>query len=163
MQSTWDLIVVGAGILGSSHAYFAAQRGWRVLLLERSDWPADASVRNFGTLMAGSLAGEWRRRGLESIAWYRELSTLAGFDFRPCGSLYHVTTELEATILEEFAALGADKSGICELMQPTRALRINPLLRPDQVRLTLFFPGDARGASRALAEADSLDDARVEG
>jgi FAD dependent oxidoreductase TIGR03364 len=150
MQSTWDLIVVGAGILGSSHAYFAAQRGWRVLLLERSDWPAEASVRNFGTLMAGSLAGEWRRRGLESIAWYRELAPRAGFEFQPCGSLYHVTTDLEATLLEEFASLGAEKSGACELMQTTRALRINPLLRIDQVRLALFFPGDARVEPRGL-------------
>src|SRR4051794_11807949 len=121
MQSNWDLIVVGAGILGSSHAYFAAQRGWRVLLLERGEWPTEASVRNFGTLMAGSLTGEWRRRGVESIAWYQEASRGAGFDFRPCGSLYHVTTDLEASILEEFASLGADKTGPCELMEPIRA------------------------------------------
>ena len=73
MQPTWDLIVIGAGILGTAHAYYAARRGWRVLLLERGDWPGAASVRNFGTLMAGSLVGEWRRRGLESIAFYREL------------------------------------------------------------------------------------------
>ena len=42
----WDLIVVGAGVLGSFHAYFAARRGWRTLLLERGDWPGEASVRN---------------------------------------------------------------------------------------------------------------------
>src|SRR5262249_23183604 len=90
MQPVWDLIVVGAGILGTSHAYHAARRGWRVLLLERGDWPGEASVRNFGTLMAGSLAGEWRRRGMESIALYRELASLAGFTFSASGSLYHV-------------------------------------------------------------------------
>jgi D-hydroxyproline dehydrogenase subunit beta len=150
MQSSWDLIVVGAGILGSSHAYFAAQRGWRVLLLERNDWPAEASVRNFGTLMAGSLTGEWRRRGLESIAWYGEVAARAGIDFRPCGSLYHVTTDLEAIILEEFVKLGSEVAGKCELLQPGKALLINPLLRSDLVRLALFFPGDARVEPRSL-------------
>ena len=75
MQPTWDLIVVGAGILGTSHAYHAARRGWRVLLLERGDWPGEASVRNFGTLMAGSLTGEWRRRGMPvQMGWHPNLT-----------------------------------------------------------------------------------------
>jgi FAD dependent oxidoreductase TIGR03364 len=150
MQSRWDLIVVGAGILGTSHAYFAAQRGWRVLLLERGDWPGEASVRNFGTLMAGSLTGEWRRRGMESIAWYRRLAVEAGFEFRPCGSLYHVTTALEAAILEEFVRLGPEQTGACELMDVGRAATINPLMARDKVKLTLFFPDDARVEPRGL-------------
>ena len=121
MQPTWDLIVIGAGILGTCHAHFAAQRGWRVLLIERGDWPGEASVRNFGTLMAGSLIGDWRRRGIESIAWYRELAPQAGFEFHPCGSLYHVTTPAEAAVLEEFARSGSTADCRCELLEPARA------------------------------------------
>jgi FAD dependent oxidoreductase TIGR03364 len=150
MQSTWDLIIVGAGILGTSHAYFAAQRGWRVLLLERSDWPAEASVRNFGTLMAGSLTGEWRRRGMESIAFYRDLAPQAGFHFSPCGSLYQVTTPVEADILEEFAKLAPRDACRCELLDPSRAVALNPLLQREHVRLALFFPDDARVEPRSL-------------
>jgi FAD dependent oxidoreductase TIGR03364 len=150
MQPTWDLLVIGAGILGTAHAYFAAKRGWRVHLLERGDWPGEASVRNFGTLMAGSLAGEWRQRGMESIAVYRELAPLAGFDFYPCGSLYHVTTPVEAAVLEEFARLPPGERCRCELLEPSRAAALNPLLRLEQVRLTLFFPDDARVEPRRL-------------
>jgi FAD dependent oxidoreductase TIGR03364 len=150
MQPSWDLIVIGAGILGTAHAYYAAKRGWRVLLLERGDWPGEASVRNFGTLMAGSLAGEWRQRGLESIAFYRELAPLAGFIFSPSGSLYHVTTPVEAAVLEEFARLAPEQRCRCELMEPGRALKLNPLLRQEQVRLALFFPDDARVEPRGL-------------
>jgi FAD dependent oxidoreductase TIGR03364 len=150
MQPTWDLLVIGAGILGTSHAYYAAKRGWRVLLLERSDWPGEASVRNFGTLMAGSLAGEWRRRGMESIAFYRELAPLAGFDFFPSGSLYHVTTPIEAAVLEEFAQLSPGERCRCELLEPSRAAALNPLLLREQVRSALFFPDDARLEPRAL-------------
>jgi FAD dependent oxidoreductase TIGR03364 len=150
MQPTWDLIVVGAGILGTSHAFYAARRGWRVLLLERGDWPGEASVRNFGTLMAGSLTGEWRRRGMESIALYRELAPQAGFQFYPCGSLYQVTTPVEAAILEEFVQLAPEQGCRCELLEPSRALALNPLLQREHVRLALFFPDDARIEPRGL-------------
>src|SRR5208282_4752592 len=134
MQPTWDLIVIGAGILGTSHAYYAAKRGWRVLLLERGDWPGEASVRNFGTLMAGSLTGEWRRRSMESIKFYRELEPLAGFDFKPSGSLYHVTTPVEVAVLEEFAKLGPHDGCRCELLEPSQAAALNPLLNRKHVR-----------------------------
>ncbi|HTU17860.1 MAG TPA: TIGR03364 family FAD-dependent oxidoreductase [Gemmataceae bacterium] len=150
MQPTWDLIVVGAGILGTAHAYFAAQRGWRVLLLERGDWPGEASVRNFGTLMAGSLTGEWHRRGMESIAFYRELAPQAGFHFYPCGSLYQVTTPVEAAILEEFVQLAPRHACRCELLDPSGAVALNPLLQREYVRLALFFPDDARIEPRGL-------------
>jgi FAD dependent oxidoreductase TIGR03364 len=150
MQPDWDLVVVGAGILGTSHAYYAAKRGWRVLLLERGDWPGEASVRNFGTLMAGSLVGDWRRRGMESIAFYRELAPQAGFAFFPSGSLYQVTTPVEAAVLEEFAQLAPGEGCRCELLDPARALELNPLLERRHVRLTLFFPDDARVEPRGL-------------
>jgi FAD dependent oxidoreductase TIGR03364 len=150
MGLSWDLIVIGAGILGTSHAYFAARRGWRVLLLERGDWPGEASVRNFGTLMAGSLTGEWRRRGMESIAFYRELAPAAGFYFSPSGSLYQVTTAVEAAILEEFAQLAPRDGCRCELLDPSRAVALNPLLQREHVRLALYFPDDARIEPRGL-------------
>jgi FAD dependent oxidoreductase TIGR03364 len=150
MQSPWDLIVVGAGILGTAHAYYAAKRGWRVLLVERGDWPGEASVRNFGTLMAGSLAGEWRRRGMESIAFYRELAPAAGFAFFPCGSLYQVTTPLEAAVLEEFARLDLGERCRCEMLDPAQAQALNPLLNRDHVCRALYFPDDARVEPRGL-------------
>lgn len=150
MQPAWDLIVIGAGILGTSHAYYAAKRGRRVLLLERGDWPGEASVRNFGTLMAGSLVGEWRRRGMESIAFYRELAPQAGFAFFPSGSLYQVTTPAEAAVLEEFAQFAPREGCRCELLEPARALALNPLLERRHVRLALFFPEDARVEPRGL-------------
>ena len=115
----------------------------------RGDWPGEASVRNFGTLMAGSLTGEWRRRGMESIALYRELSPLAGFHFSPCGSLYQVTTPVEAAILEEFVQLAPSDACRCELLDPSRAVGRSPASRK-HVGLTLFFPDDARIEPRSL-------------
>src|SRR5205823_9740112 len=41
MDDLWDAVVVGAGPAGSVSAALLAQRGWRVLLLEKSPWPRD--------------------------------------------------------------------------------------------------------------------------
>ena len=151
MQPAWDLLVVGAGILGTAHAYFAAKRGWRVLLLERGDWPGEASVRNFGTLMAGAMApGDWHRRGTESVALYCELAARVPFEFRAGGSLYPATTPGEAAVLEEFARLGPARGYRCELLDPARAAALCPPLNLDHVRLALFFPDDARVEPRGL-------------
>jgi hypothetical protein len=46
-----DVIVVGAGILGTFHAYFASKKGYRTLLLECNPFPNDASTRNFGMIV----------------------------------------------------------------------------------------------------------------
>jgi len=51
-----DVIVIGAGILGTFHAYFAAQKGYKTLLIERNSLPSDASTRNFG-MVTRSIVG----------------------------------------------------------------------------------------------------------
>jgi glycine/D-amino acid oxidase-like deaminating enzyme len=44
----YDLIVVGAGNLGTFHAYHALQMGKSVLMIEKDSEPMEATVRNFG-------------------------------------------------------------------------------------------------------------------
>ena len=45
MTQHHDMLIVGAGILGLSHAYAAARRGLKVAVFERSETPLGASVR----------------------------------------------------------------------------------------------------------------------
>ena len=44
----YDLVIVGAGIVGMAHAYEAVQRGLSVLIVEKNQSCVGASVRNFG-------------------------------------------------------------------------------------------------------------------
>ncbi len=65
----YDVIVVGAGPGGSSAAYFLAQHGLRVLLLDKADFPRDKTCgdgltpRAVGVLQTMGLADELRRIG----------------------------------------------------------------------------------------------------
>ena len=55
---TQQILIVGAGILGLSHAYAAAKRGLKVRVFERTGTPLGASVRNFGqALVTGQPPG----------------------------------------------------------------------------------------------------------
>ena len=70
-----DVIVVGAGILGTFHAYFASKKGYRTLLLEGNPFPSDASTRNFGMVVQTIVepGGEWAMHARSSRETYLEL------------------------------------------------------------------------------------------
>jgi glycine/D-amino acid oxidase-like deaminating enzyme len=58
-MSSYDLAIVGAGILGLAHALAAAKRGKRVVVIDRDAQANGASVRNFGFVtVTGQAAGD---------------------------------------------------------------------------------------------------------
>lgn len=110
----YDVIVVGAGVLGTFHTHFAIRRGLRVLFIERTALPDQASVRNFGLVIPSAMAsGIWKTRGRRSVEIYRELSTELGFELQQGGTQYLASTDAEAAVLQEAAALRGVSAG-CE-------------------------------------------------
>src|SRR5258707_14296574 len=49
-KANTDILIIGGGIAGTSTAYYLAQYGHEVTLLERSELPTEASGLNAGTL-----------------------------------------------------------------------------------------------------------------
>src|SRR5262245_54397168 len=100
-QNHCDIAIVGAGILGLSHAYAAASRGLRVKVFERSATPIGASVRNFGqALVTGQPPGVMLDLARESRSIWAGWAEQAGFSLRRNGSLLFARTEAEEALLE---------------------------------------------------------------
>jgi D-hydroxyproline dehydrogenase subunit beta len=72
-RSGYDVVVVGAGILGLAHAWEARRRGRSVAVFEADARCAGASVRNFGFVtLSGQRAGDtWRRARESRDTWER--------------------------------------------------------------------------------------------
>ena len=91
-----DMLIVGAGILGLSHAYAAARRGLKVTLFERSETPLGASVRNFGqALVTGQPPGPMLELAKSSRDIWSQWAQLAGLQLKRNGSYLFARTEAE--------------------------------------------------------------------
>ena len=139
-------MVVGAGIVGTFHAYFAAQRGLKTLLVDRDPAPRQATVRNFGMIVTGTIAapGEWDGFARRTNELYRQLEDKSKEDLtiRHRGSLYVVETELEDRVIREFADLSSSLRKRAEYLAPTDLTNVYPFLDREYVRGGLLFPDD---------------------
>lgn len=139
-MATYDLVVIGAGALGTFHAYHAAKAGQRVLLLEKDQYPIGATVRNFGQVVPSGLAGRWFDYGRRSLEIYQDIQSQTDLAVRNNGTIYIASDADEWTLTNElydrYQKIGYD----CELLSKTQCLAKYPSLRPDYVVGGLYFP-----------------------
>ncbi|RON08307.1 FAD-dependent oxidoreductase [Pseudomonas brassicacearum] len=107
-----DMLIVGAGILGLSHAFAAAKRGLKVKVFERSATPLGASVRNFGqALVTGQPPGQMLELAKASREIWGQWAQRAGLQLKRNGSYLFARTEAEEQLLEAFCAGRAIEHG----------------------------------------------------
>ncbi|MFW0757132.1 TIGR03364 family FAD-dependent oxidoreductase [Pseudomonas sp. H11T01] len=112
MANHSDMLIVGAGILGLSHAYAAAKRGLRVKVFERSATPLGASVRNFGqALVTGQPPGPMLELARASREIWGQWAQVAGLQLKRNGSYLFARTEAEEQLLQAFCAGRAVEHG----------------------------------------------------
>ncbi len=118
----FDIAVIGAGIIGLSHAYAAAQRGLRVAIFERSYTPVGASVRNFGHgLILGQAPGKMLDLAKNSREIWATMAKQAKFLTRQKGTYLLARTQSEQAVLEAFVDGRAKTYGYdCELLSKTQ-------------------------------------------
>ena len=107
-----DMLIVGAGILGLSHAYAAAKRGLKVKVFERSATPLGASVRNFGqALVTGQPPGPMLDLARASRDIWGQWAQVAGLQLKRNGSYLFARNEAEEQLLEAFCTGRAVEHG----------------------------------------------------
>jgi FAD dependent oxidoreductase TIGR03364 len=147
-------VIVGAGILGTMHAYLARRAGWEVVLVDRHSEPRGATVRNFGLVwVSGRAPGNELAVGLRARQLWEEIAAHArGVGFRPDGSMTVVTGEAALGVLEEVTARPDAAERGFELLSPSEARERNPVLRGD-FRAALHCRRDAVVEPRAALPA----------
>jgi FAD dependent oxidoreductase TIGR03364 len=138
----YDLIIIGAGALGTFHAYHAAKAGLRVLLLEKDRYPIGATVRNFGQVVPSGLAGRWFDYGRESLATYRAIQQETDITVRQNGTIYVASDADEWQLANELHDRYAQVNYPSELLGKAQCLDKYPTLQPDYVVGGLYFPGE---------------------
>ena len=126
-----DVAIVGAGIVGLAHAYFAAKRGRSVVVFERTPRAQGASVRNFGMIWPiGQRAGIVHQTASRSRHIWQEVLDAAALPYRPTGSLHVVYHQDEADVAREFTECGPALGYTCTWLTPAQVLEKSKSVNP---------------------------------
>ena len=136
----FDVIVVGAGILGISHAYHCLQAGLKVALIEKNAVPQDATVRNFGQIVPSGMDAKWQQYGRESLSIYKSIQEQADISVRQQGTVYLANDREEVQLIEELAERNTDFDYPSQLLSKEECLQRYPGLKASYVQGGLFFP-----------------------
>ncbi|MEU3513078.1 TIGR03364 family FAD-dependent oxidoreductase [Streptomyces longwoodensis] len=125
------VIVVGAGVVGTMHAWHAMNRGHEVVQIERETEARGASLRNFGQIwVSGRAGGEELDTALRARELWEEIGArLPALGFRPNGSLTPVRGDLELAVAESAVARPDAAARGYKLLTPAEARAVNPALR----------------------------------
>ncbi len=147
-MQTFDLAVVGAGILGLAHALAAIRRGLRVAVIDREAEAIGASVRNFGFVtVTGQQSGDCWRRAMRSRDVWMEVAPKAGIPVEHQGLLVVAQRPEAMAVLEAFAKteMGRD----CPLFTAAETMATHSAILSGQpIQGAMWSPHDRRVESR---------------
>jgi FAD dependent oxidoreductase TIGR03364 len=148
------IVIVGGGVLGTMHAWFARRSGAEVVQLERDPEPRGASVRNFGLVwVSGRAPGAELELAVRSRRLWGEIGVeVSGVGFAANGSLTLVRHLAEVAVLEEVERRADAADRQVRLVDAHEVRAINPAVRGD-VLAGLHGALDAQVAPRSVLRA----------
>ena len=146
-EYSYDVAIVGAGIVGLAHALAASRLGLSVIVLDRDAQANGASVRNFGfvTVTGQEQGAVWRRARRSRDVW-AEIAGPAGIAIEQRGLLMVAQRPEAATLLEAF--MHSETAEGCIWLDRAVAIeRLGPIA-PRRLEGALSSPIDLRVESR---------------
>src|SRR3984957_8552765 len=136
-----DVAIVGAGIIGLAHAYFAAKRGRSGVGFERTPRAQGASVRNFGMIWPiGQRAGVVHQIAMRSRQIWNEILDEASLPYRPTGSLHVVYHQDEADVAREFVERAPALGYTCTWLSPAEVMKKSSSVNPKSLLGGIWSP-----------------------
>lgn len=147
-MKTFDIVIIGGGVLGTFHAYHALQKGLSVAMLEKDQQPQSTSVRNAGQVIPSSLNAKWQQYGRRSLDIFKTIQAQTDITVRNNGTVYFASNEEEVQLIEELASINKDNAYTSELLTAEQCLDNYEGLKKDYVKAGLFFPEEVTVAPR---------------
>ncbi|OKH83654.1 oxidoreductase [Mycobacterium sp. ST-F2] len=147
-QRSYDVVVVGAGIVGLAHAYHAHCRGLAVAVVDHAAGVVGASVQNFGhacITAQNGVALDYARAGRRH---WLDLSRQAGFWSKEAGTYCVARHEDELAVMREFADVRP--SGDVHLLNRQQLVDRVPVRDPRVVG-GMYLPNDLQVDPRTAA------------
>lgn len=151
-QDSFDIAIVGGGIVGLAHALAASRLGLSVVVIDRDAQANGASIRNFGfvTVTGQEQGTVWRRARRSRDVW-AEIAGPAGISIEQSG-LAMVAQRPEARLVCE-AFLETDMADYCRWIEGAAAKALLGEMRPAHLEGVLWSDIDLRVESRTAIPA----------
>ncbi|QNQ10358.1 TIGR03364 family FAD-dependent oxidoreductase [Sphingomonas alpina] len=146
-ETSFDVAIVGAGIIGLAHALAAARLGKRVVVIDRDAQANGASIRNFGFVtVTGQERGlTWRRARRTRDIW-AEVAAQAGIAIEQRGLMLVAQRPEALNVIHAFAE--TEMAEGCMILSAADMRARFPLHGAGTVAGALWSPHDLRVESR---------------
>ena len=144
-MKSYDVIVIGGGVLGGAVAfYFAKQNAGRILLLERNGVAQGNSSLAAGLLTRGRFKSDLIPMVLETYTAIQEIEARTGksLDMRQTGCLYAAISPEHQKSLSELAAISAQRGLRADWLDATGVSQFVPWLNLSYGASLLYMPDD---------------------
>ncbi|WP_247730728.1 NAD(P)/FAD-dependent oxidoreductase [Halovivax limisalsi] len=139
-----NVVIVGGGIVGCASAYYLAERGADVTLLERASLGAGATDRAAGGIRAQFSTDVGIRLSQAAISVWETFEDEFGVDveYRRPGYLYLAREESTAALFEETVPFQNERGVDSRILDPADATEYVPGLRTERYVATAYCPTD---------------------
>lgn len=163
-----QVVIVGGGIIGTSTAYHLTRRGWTdVVLLEQNTLTSGTTWHAAGLVTQARYTSGTRQVVQRSLDAFHSLEAETGFSpgFVQTGTINLATSPERLAEIRHLASAVRSDGVDAILLGPTETVKYHPLLNPEGIYGSLYFPKDGRGTATdttmALARGASQRGATV--